>query len=478
MGERRRIILLIVLLCVASHGAGADEPGRFVISQVSVRLPAVTVYLDVLDGNGQPPAQLAPSQISAAIQGQPVKVARVTPFEASGEGVAFIFLVDISKSIGSPQFAQIREAIDNWIDGLKGADRVAIFTFGEEYRQLVDFTNDKSKLKASLQNAKPTDRQTKLYLALNDAVNLSRRIETGLPTRRVVVILSDGKDEGSGITAEDVRDLIQQSHVPIYAIGYSRLPIQEREKYLQVLNRFATLSGGIYVGAASPQTAYEEMQRAIRRVFVVQLACEGCRTDSQSHPLNITLTTGTVARTDRFSVNLVAPPPPQEPWWKPVLSWEVLLSLVLVVIIAVTVVFRVQLKGWFWPAPAQPPPTPIIVDSGTAPAPQWSRPPSGRSIQLTVIAGKEHGRVDHINLVEKSVIGRDEGCDISFPDDTEMSGRHCELILAGEHIEVLDLGSTNGTLLNGARLVTEQRVEDGDLIRAGRTEFRINIGET
>ena len=95
-----------------------------------------------------------------------------------------------------------------------------------------------------------------------------------------------------------------------------------------------------------------------------------------------------------------------------------------------------------------------------------------------MVAGKEHGRVDHINLIEKSVIGRDKGCDVSFQDDAEMSARHCELIQAGGYIEVRDLGTTNGTLLNGARLVAEQRVEDGDLIRAGRTEFRINIGGT
>jgi VWFA-related protein len=480
MGERRRIALLILLLWVASDRAGAGEPGRFAISQVSVRPPAITVYLDLLDGNGQPPAQLPSSEISAAIQGEAVKVAQVTSFDASGEGVAYAALVDISKSIGSSQFTQIRSSLDNWIEGLQSADRMAIFTFGQDYKQLIDFTDDKEKLKAALQNAKPTDRQTKLYLALNNAVNLLQRTETGLPNRRVVVVLTDGKDEGSGITAEDVRDLIQQSHIPIYAIGYSRLPDQERQKYLEVMNRFATLSGGSYATAATLQTAYEEMQRTIRRVFVVQLVCDGCHADSQSHPLNITLTTGKVVRTDRFAVNLIAPPPPPpEPWWKVLLSLKVLLIVTLVVCVCVTLVFRAQLKTWIWGHPSPPPPvTPVMVDSGTAPVQQPIPRTRGRGIQLTVVAGKEHGRVDHVNLVEKSVIGRDKGCDVSFPDDTEMSGRHCELILAGAHIEVRDLGSTNGTLLNGARLVAEQRVEDGDLIRAGRTEFRINIGET
>jgi len=446
----------------------------------------VNVYLDVLDGNGEPPVRLAASGLSAALQGEALKVAQVTSFEASGEGVAYIVLIDISKSIGVSQFAQIRQAIDNWIDGLKSSDRMAIFTFGEQYKQLVSFTDDKVRLKAVLQNLKPTDRQTKLYLALNNAVNLSRGTGTGLPTRRVIVILSDGKDEGSGITAEDVRDLIQQSHVPIYAIGYSRLPLSEREKYLQVLNRFATLSGGIYTEAASLPTAYQEMQSTIRRLFVVRLDCNGCRTDNQLHPLEITLTSGAVARTASLNVGLIPPPPkpklPQEQpkkWWEQLLSLKVLLSLAFVVAVGFVVVFHVQLRIWLgWPPlPDKKTDTEVAQSSETATRPKsTSLPPVGRRIQLTVLAGKERGRVDYLNLVGKSVIGRDRGCDASFPDDTEMSTKHCELIVTGEHVEIRDLGSTNGTLLNGAQLVATQRLEDGDLVRAGRTEFRINFG--
>ncbi len=487
MGEKRRLVLLIFLLTLVSNCAWAGEPGRFAISQVSAQPPVVNVYHDVLDDNGEPPVRLAASGLSAALQGEALKVSQVTSFDASGEGVAYIVLIDISKSIGISQFSQIRQAIDNWIDGLKSSDRMAIFTFGERYSQLVSFTDDKVRLTGVLQNLKPTDRQTKLYLALNNAVNLSRGTAAGLPTRRAIVILSDGKDEGSGITAEDVRDLIQQSHVPIYAIGYSRLPLSEREKYLQVLNRFATLSGGIYTEAASLPTAYQEMQSTIRRLFVVRLDCSGCRTDNQLHPLELTLTSGSVARTASLNVGLIPPPPKPkppitepEPWWKKLLQLKVLLSLALVVGVSFVVVFHVQLRIWLgWPPlPDKKADTEVAQSSETAPRPKSTSlpPPVGRRIQLTVLAGKERGRVDYLNLVGKSVIGRDRGCDASFPDDTEMSTKHCELIVTGQHVEIRDLGSTNGTLLNGAQLVATQRLEDGDLVRAGRTEFRINFG--
>src|ERR1700674_2210231 len=136
MGEKRRLALPILLLLLLANCAWG-QPGRFAISQLSVQLPVVKVYLDVLDNNSEPPLRLDPSALFATIGSEAVTVDQVTSFNASGEGVAYIFLVDISKSIGVSQFAQIREAIDNWIDGLKTSDRMAIFTFGERYKQLI-----------------------------------------------------------------------------------------------------------------------------------------------------------------------------------------------------------------------------------------------------------------------------------------------------------------------------------------------------
>jgi len=472
MGMRSRIVLLTSLFYLVIDATSAGEAGRFAVSQLSFQAPTLSAYLDILDQNGQPPGSLTPADLSAKIQGHALKVAEVTSFDASGEGVNYIFLLDVSKSIQRVQFEEMRSAINHWIDDLNGNDRMTIFAFGAQVRQLIDFTADKVSLKAALKNVMPTDQQTKLYLALRDAINLRQRTDAGLSNRRVIVILSDGKDEGSGFTADDVRALVQQSPMPIYAIGSSRLPAKERDEYLEALNRLAILSGGLYVESGPLSATYNEIRQAIRRVFVVRLTCDACQVNSQSQPLEMTLTTGSVARTAQLAVNLVVPPQPTaaaEPWWKQVISWKIAIPLVLLLGIVLVVVVIHNLRK----PPPVPPPTEPIPTPAVQPA-KVSQP--GRRIQLTVVTGKDHGRTDNVNLSGKTVIGRDAGCDVSYPNDSEMSAKHCELILAGEHVEVLDLGTTNGTLLNGARLVTQQRLEDGDLIRAGRTEIRINFG--
>jgi VWFA-related protein len=468
MGMKLRLALLACCLLMAAGFTSAGEPGTFQVSQAALHPPEVELYVDVLDQNGQPPANLSRSDFSASLLGQALKVKDVGSFESSGQGVAYIFLVDISKSILRPQFAEMRGAIDHWIDGLDEKDRMAVLTFGDGVKTLVDFTGDKSLLKSALQTVEPSDLKTRLYLALNDAENLNSRSDPGLPNRRVVVIVSDGKDEGSGFTDTDIRALVAQVHMPIYAIGSSRLPLSEREQHLAELKRLALLSGGEYTTGDPLTAAFNQLKQAIQRVFIVAFRCDGCQYDTADHPLILTLATGNNSRTAQLPVKLLSIPP--VPWWK-----DLKISIPVSIGFALAVGGSIYLKFFRKGKPAsEGVKTSSFEHKKTGPPPLKK---TGKLIRLTIVSGRDHGRVYEVRLAGTAVIGRDASCDASFPDDSEMSARHCEVIEDGSRIELEDQGSTNGTLLNGARLVGRQKLSSGDLVRAGRTEFRINFGE-
>jgi hypothetical protein len=70
-----------------------------------------------------------------------------------------------------------------------------------------------------------------------------------------------------------------------------------------------------------------------------------------------------------------------------------------------------------------------------------------------------------------TVIGRMSECDVTV-NDTNVSRRHAEVRTSGTSHVVVDLGSTNGTLVNGQRLVSERLIADGDIISVGSTHLR------
>lgn len=87
---------------------------------------------------------------------------------------------------------------------------------------------------------------------------------------------------------------------------------------------------------------------------------------------------------------------------------------------------------------------------------------------LVVVRGPRVGTVYRLGELPL-VLGR-EGADVDFPDDS-VSRRHAKLERVGGQPFVIDLGSTNGTFHNGARLSERQRLFDGDRLALARVEL-------
>lgn len=78
--------------------------------------------------------------------------------------------------------------------------------------------------------------------------------------------------------------------------------------------------------------------------------------------------------------------------------------------------------------------------------------------------------------LERLSIGRRPGCDVALAWDTEVSRGHALLEQAGGAWTVEDRGSSNGTLVNAARITGPHRLHDGDVVRIGRTQLIFHAG--
>jgi len=123
--------------------------------------------------------------------------------------------------------------------------------------------------------------------------------------------------------------------------------------------------------------------------------------------------------------------------------------------------------------PYGPPPAAPAADDGTGfhSAATGMRPDADGGapiLRVLTAAGLRDGAA--YDLSEGALLGRSDTADIRL-EDSFASGSHAELTPHGDTVVVEDLGSTNGTFLNGQPLAGPQPLRSGDRIRIGDSEF-------
>jgi hypothetical protein len=433
----------------------------------------------------------------------------VVPFSDAGEGVAFIFCVDISRSLSAADFAAVRSALGRWIDEMRPLDRASVLSFGEASRLVLDFSADKAALRAALQALGPTDMQTVLYRGLLDALELSSRRDPELPARRVVVVLSDGKDEGSALASEDVLVTLRESGLPLYAIGFGG---PSKREWLDLLLRFATNSAGdfVAVGGGDFARAYGAMRETIDRVWVAELDCAGCEADGSVRRLQVNL--GLEDRVLSKGVDLrllppvasaavvggataaaAAPAPPSvgtaaaasEPGrrsgW---VLWSALAAALAVVVVGAVLAARRIKAGT------------AAADTGGAAAPKRRRarqqltrrerrqldvpldsepmvPPV--ALCLTVVRGAAEGSEHRFLLHRRGVLGSGSKSDFRV-GEPDLAAEQVELVQQDGGVYGRNLSRTQPTLVNGAPLVESRPIGNGDLLGNRGFIARVRLG--
>ena len=91
--------------------------------------------------------------------------------------------------------------------------------------------------------------------------------------------------------------------------------------------------------------------------------------------------------------------------------------------------------------------------------------------RLVVIAALGHEPGTTFDLANGATLGRGDHADIQV-DDAFASSAHARIYAQGDFMQVEDMGSTNGTYLNGRQLTRAERLKVADVIRIGDSEYR------
>jgi pSer/pThr/pTyr-binding forkhead associated (FHA) protein len=92
--------------------------------------------------------------------------------------------------------------------------------------------------------------------------------------------------------------------------------------------------------------------------------------------------------------------------------------------------------------------------------------------EIAILTGRTAGTSLPIGERKEILIGRSAGCDLVLSDEFS-SNTHAKLVQVGDDWVLQDLNSTNGTFLDGKKVMTPQTIRAGMTVRIGTTTFEL-----
>ena len=179
----------------------------------------VRLFTTVTDRDGRLVPTLTRDQFEVRDEGRPQPI---TVFDNSPQPIRLVVMLDVSGSMAG-NLPLLRAATEQLFARLRSDDVVRLGSFGHTVTISPTFTGDVHMLRSALPDTIAPDAPTPLWRALDDAM---QAFGEQSDERRVVLVLSDGKDSGPTlgfrqrfVSQAEVIDRARAGDVMVYAIG-------------------------------------------------------------------------------------------------------------------------------------------------------------------------------------------------------------------------------------------------------------------
>jgi len=216
----------------------------------------------------------------------------ITFFSDEDSPVSVGVLFDVSGSMSGDKVRRARDALSHFIQTSHDRDEYFLIGFNSRAQLLMDRTRDGNAVLDKL-----TFVQTRSNTALYDACYLGvERVQRGTHPKRALLLISDGQDNNSRYTFNELRRVLKESDVVLYAIGIlggsdvgSSLGMEGQS----ILDELAGVSGGkaFYPrGPAEMDDIFEQIALELRHQYSIGYAPANFTNDGKWHKIKVKLT--------------------------------------------------------------------------------------------------------------------------------------------------------------------------------------------
>ena len=152
------------------------------------------------------------------------------------------------------------------------------------------------------------------------------------------------------------------------------------------------------------------------------------------------------------------------------------LTLLKYVFLAILYLFFLRVLRAVWvemrePKPSAAPPVPVAAAAPAGPPAPVTAAAAGP--ERLVVVAPDNLAGHEFPLGNETTVGRAAGCAVLLDSDTFVSQLHARVFRRDGSIFVEDLGSTNGTFVNGRKVTAPVTVHKGDTVQFGRTTMEV-----
>jgi Ca-activated chloride channel family protein len=258
------------------------------------RVDLVTLFASVRTAGGKYVTSLQKDAFTV-YEGE--KAQTISHFAIEKRPLIAAILLDVSLTMKGEPIDAARDAAVRFVQSLAPGDRAMVIAFSDDVRILAEATTDRDKLIGAIRSIQARG-GTALYDAIYQASDILSREEG----RKVIVLLSDGRDEassglepGSLHTFDESLEKALRSEAILFTIGFGRhmetdMDFLGRFTLKQILERMASDSGGSFhypKRASALKGAYELIGEELRNQYSLAYTPLNLRRDGAWHPLRV-----------------------------------------------------------------------------------------------------------------------------------------------------------------------------------------------
>ena len=221
-----------------------NSPSVHHTKPLRVEVDLVLVPVTVTDAMNRPVMGLEKQNFKVYEDNQPQPIRH---FSAEEEPISVGLLLDLSKSM-SNKFVTERAAVQEFFKNANPQDDYFVVTFSDRPQILTDPTQSIDDIQQKLEENSPEG-----HTALLDAIYLAiARMNSARYQRRALLIVSDGGDNRSRYGLKDIKKVVEEANVEVYAIGiFDSLFFRSFEEFMgkRWLSEITDATGGRTVAA-------------------------------------------------------------------------------------------------------------------------------------------------------------------------------------------------------------------------------------